>query len=472
MLNFSSGRYNHSPYTESPHLGPSFEAPHLSSSMEEPLLCPPTGSFELCRSTECSNLDPSTELSQLISSTELSCLGPSTKPLHLDTYMQAPHLSPSMKESHFRPPPERFELSASTECSNLGLSAELSDPSSSTESSNPSSSIEPSHLDPPTEPLQRQKLITGPAAKRKGRPPVSLANHRDEKRGAAFYVAHSAHKNMTVETIRLGFWATNKDMGQLWETLEASLQARDLLFFNKSRIVAHVGALAALKAKRLEAVDASIERLEHFKDMMTIVDKYPDYKTNMRNKLVAHCMMRWSQRKRNKPPGTLVPDAVKKSTQGLTPLLSTTAFRSAPTKTGTQVPATSRKELSGPPLGSQTISIAINGIADVITYLPLHRVPADNPLKMLDLPNDEMKPKLQPEDLSFDLLKTLVSQDRTLDGTISVTSPELGISIMNERVFQTVVHILLVKGSKLEFMICDSNLVCPSSQAILYTLMR
>lgn len=261
---------------------------------------------------------------------------------------------------------------------------------------------------------------------------------------------------MTVETIRLGFWATNKNMGELWETVEAELQARDLLFLNKSRVAVQVGAFAALKAKRLEAVDASIERLEHFKDMMTIVDKYPDYKTNMRSNLVAHCMMRWSKRKGNKPP------AAQNSTQGLTPL-STTATRSAPTKTGIQAPATSRKELSGPPLGSQTISIGTNGIADVITYLPLHLVPADNPLKMLDLPNDEMKPKLQPEDLSFDLLKTLVSQDRALDGTISVTSPELGINIMNERVFQTVVHILLVKGSKLEFMICDSNLVSPSS---------
>ena len=259
-------------------------------------------------------------------------------------------------------------------------------------------------------------------------------------------------------------------MGQLWETVEGEMRGRDLLFLNKSRVAVQVGVSAALKAKRLEAVDASIERLEHFRNMMTIVDEYPDYKTHMRSNLVAHCMMRWSKRKGNKPTGTLVPAAAQNSSQ-LTPL-STTATRSAPTQTGIQAPATSRIDLSGPPLGSQTISIGANGVADVITYLPLHLVPADNTLKMLDLPNDEMKPKLQPEDLSFDLLKTLVSQDRALDGTFSVTSPELEINIMNERVFQTVVHILLVKGSKLEFMICDSNLVSPSSQAILHALMR
>ena len=63
-----------------------------------------------------------------------------------------------------------------------------------------------------------------------------------------------------------------------------------------------------------------------------------------------------------------------------------------------------------------------------------------------------MKARLQPEDLSFELLKELVGQDCGIEGGILVECPELEGDIVNERSFQLAVYSLVNMGLELSFM--------------------
>lgn len=186
---------------------------------------------------EASHLRPSAGCPKLSLLTEPDNLSPYTEPFISRFLHRNPALQPRQRiiTSSFPNRALRAYSSPSSEYSSLAPSTELSHLGSSTQSLNVSHYTEPSHLDPSTEPSH---LITGPAAKHKRRSPTSIASHQDEKRDAAFYVAHSPHKYMTVETIRLGFWTTSKDMDQLWETAKAEMQARNSLFLKKSKVVA------------------------------------------------------------------------------------------------------------------------------------------------------------------------------------------------------------------------------------------
>lgn len=70
-----------------------------------------------------------------------------------------------------------------------------------------------------------------------------------------------------------------------------------------------------------------------------------------------------------------------------------------------------------------------------------------------------MKVRVQPKDLFFDLLKTLIFEDCPTDNAISVTCPELQRTITNDRNFQMAIHVLLERGSKIKFMFSDDELM-------------
>lgn len=76
-------------------------------------------------------------------------------------------------------------------------------------------------------------------------------------------------------------------------------------------------------------------------------------------------------------------------------------------------------------LFSQSISISISNEKDQETFLPLHLVDEQSVLKRLNLSSEDMKAKVQPEDLSFSFLKTLVFQARGTSDLVSVMCPEL-----------------------------------------------
>ena len=70
----------------------------------------------------------------------------------------------------------------------------------------------------------------------------------------------------------------------------------------------------------------------------------------------------------------------------------------------------------------------------------------------MGLPSDEMKRRLQPEDLSFELLKEIVGQDCGIEGRILVECPELEGDVVNERSFQLAVYSLVNMGLEIRFM--------------------
>lgn len=70
-----------------------------------------------------------------------------------------------------------------------------------------------------------------------------------------------------------------------------------------------------------------------------------------------------------------------------------------------------------------------------VVYFPLHLVCEDFVLKSLSLQNDEMKARVQPKDLSFDLPKTLIFQGYTMGGAVLVTCLELPKRVTNDRNF-------------------------------------
>ena len=86
-------------------------------------------------------------------------------------------------------------------------------------------------------------------------------------------------------------------------------------------------------------------------------------------------------------------------------------------------------------------------------------MPEDNGLRKLNLPSDEMKARLQPEDLSFELLKDLVGQDCRIEGRVLVTCPELEGDIVNERSFQLAVYSLVNMGLEMRFMFSSCEMV-------------
>lgn len=120
---------------------------------------------------------------------------------------------------------------------------------------------------------------------------------------------------------------------------------------------------------------------------------------------------------------------------------------------------TLEKEIPHAKLGLKIINIGINGVKGAVRYLPLYLIGETSVLKFLNLPNDEFKARVEPEDLSFGELKKLVCEDRKMRGAVSVTCPELDETITKDRDFHTAIHVLLERGSKIEFMFWDDELV-------------
>lgn len=266
-------------------------------------------------------------------------------------------------------------------------------------------------------------------------PAVPFTDRREERPDDAWYEAHSAGDVMGIQTIRQGFFATKQEMGQLLKSVEIEMKARKIL----SRDEKAKGALALVQAQRLEAIDAGIERIPHFKNMMTVINSHYKYKMQMCRALRSYCLQRYRQQ--NKMP------MMKKAARRGSPPGATTKPISAPRSEST----------SNSSLGSQIISIDINGIEDIMTYLPLHLIQDGSALKTMSLPSDEIKARVQPEDLSFALLKDLIAQDFAMHSMASATCPELQMNITNDRHFQMAIHMLLRSGSKLKFVFVDRD---------------
>ena len=289
---------------------------------------------------------------------------------------------------------------------------------------------------------------------RKGRPPPSLSDHRDEKPDGDWYDDYSHDKLMSTRTIKLGFWATKNEMRQLWKSIESEMDMRQVLYRDTSTPNIR-GALAVLQTERLDAVEAGIETIKHFKNMMDVINCHENYKYWMTRALRHHCLQRcYFQRIK---PETLAPAARRgrRRARATSKPVPTTRPRKV---TPSNSPAI-EKECPEVALGFQTISIGLNGIENMVNYLILHLVPDENGLKKLSLPSDEMKARLQPEDLSFNLLVDLVVQDCQIQGHISVTCPELEWDVINERTFQSAIYSLLKIGSELKFMFSNPEFV-------------
>ena len=280
------------------------------------------------------------------------------------------------------------------------------------------------------------------------RSPVSRPDHRDEKRDNAWYNDYSSDKMMTTRTIRLGLWASKNEMKQLWNAIESEMEEREVLSRDTPRFRGK-GTRDALQAERIKAVKAAINGIEHFKSMMRVVSRHRNYKNPLLQALRYHCLQRCYFKKiKSEPPAPAARGRRRKTKATSTAAATSTIPREAPT----QEPTTLEKELPDVALGFQTISVGLNGVEDTVNYLPLHLVPEDKGLRKLNLPSDEMKARLQPEDLSFELLKELVGQDCGIQGRILVTCPELEGDIVNERTFQLAIYSLLKMGLELRFM--------------------
>ena len=329
--------------------------------------------------------------------------------------------------------------------SNLGPSTDSSDMDSTSETPN---------LHPTTAASCATSLTIASSANQRGRPPVFLRDHRDEKRGNAWYDDYPTDMKMSIKTVKLGLWATNKELDQLWESIEFEMDARQVLFRHTSKIKGK-GTQAALQAEKLKAVEAGIDGIEHFKNMMSVISCHQGYKDSMLRALRYHCLQRCYFRRRNSETPAPAARRGRRMTTG------TPRHASAPTCTKRLPlePQATEREFSDMALGSQRISIGLDGVEDMVTYLPLHLVPEHKGLRKLNLPSDEMKARLQPEDLSFELLKRLVCQDCKIEGWILVTCPELDEDIVNERNFQVAVDSLVKAESELRFMVSNSELV-------------
>ena len=143
--------------------------------------------------------------------------------------------------------------------------------------------------------------------------------------------------------------------------------------------------------------------------MMRVVNPHRSYKTPLLQALRYHCLQRCFFKKvKSETPAPPARGRRRKARATSTSAATTTT---TPGETPTQEPITLANELPDVALGFQTISVGLNGVEDTVNYLPLHLVPEDKGLRKLNLPSDEMKARLQPEDLSFELLKELVGQD-------------------------------------------------------------
>ena len=251
---------------------------------------------------------------------------------------------------------------------------------------------------------------------------------------------------MTTETIRLGLWATKNEMKQLWNAIESEFKEREVLSRDTPRFRGK-GTRDALQAERMKGVKAAIDGIEHFKSMMRVVNRHRNFKTPLLHALRYHCLQRCYFKKTKPEP----PARGRRRKAGATSTSAATTT-TTPSETPTQEPTVVEKALPDLALGFQTISIGLNGIEDTVNYLPLHLVPETNNLRNLHLPNDEMKARLQPEDLSFELLKELVGQDCGIEGRTLVECPELEGDIVNERSFQLAVYSLVGMGLELRFM--------------------
>ena len=282
---------------------------------------------------------------------------------------------------------------------------------------------------------------------RKEIPPNFLSNHRNEKPDSAWYDNYSSDKNICVSTIRRGFWASGKEMKQLWDAIESEMEKREVLSRDTSRFQGK-GTRSALQRERMCAVKAAINGIKHFKSMMSVINRHGDYKDLMLHALRYHCLQRCYFRKIK----VETPTPKKKRGRTKTRASSTKAATRTPKKKAVQEPIVLEEEPPDVALGFKTISIGLNGDEDMVSYLPLHLVPEDIGLRKLNLPSDEMKARLQPEDLSLELLKELVWQDCGIAGQISMTCPELEEDIVNERNFQLAIYSLMKMGSELKFM--------------------
>lgn len=125
----------------------------------------------------------------------------------------------------------------------------------------------------------------------------------------------------------------------------------------------------------------------------------------------------------------------------------------------------SKNEISDVKLSSKLISKGIHGTKKMAHYPPLHLVLEGISLRKRSLTCGEMKTLMQPEDLSFDLLKAWVSEDDSMDDDVSVTCPGLQRTIKDDRHFQLAIHELLQSGLKFKFMFADSEPVSHETPA-------
>ena len=338
------------------------------------------------------------------------------------------------------------QLQSPSGSSNFSASADNSDDGSTPEA--------PSLL-LPTAVSCSTPVTTGSPATHGERPPVSQPNHRDEKRDNAWYDGYSSDRMMTIKTIRLGLWATKNEMKQLWNAIESEMTKREVLSRDTSRFRGK-GTRDALQTERIKAVKAAINGIEHFRSIMGVVNSHRNYKTPLLQALRYHCLQRCYFKKiKSEPPAPAARGRRRKARATSTSAATTTTPRENPT----QEPITLENQLPDVALGFQTISVGLNGVEDTVNYLPLHLVPEDKGLRKLNLPSDEMKARLQPEDLSFELLKELVGQDCGIEGQVLVTCPELEGDIVNERSFQLAIYSLVKMGLELKFMFSNCEMV-------------
>ena len=236
-------------------------------------------------------------------------------------------------------------------------------------------------------------------------------------------------------------------MEQLWNAIESEFKEREVLSRDTPKFRGK-GTRKALQAERLNAVKAAINGIGHFKSMMSTINRHRNFKTPLLYALRYQCLQRRYFKK-------IKPERPARATRArLRKARATAATTTTPTENPTQEPPiTPEHEPPDLPLGFRPISIGLNGVQDTVNYLPLHLVPATNGLRKLNLPNDEMKARLQPEDLSFELLKELVGVDCGIRGRVWVSCPVLEADVVNERTFQLAVYALGEMGLGLRFMV-------------------
>ena len=261
---------------------------------------------------------------------------------------------------------------------------------------------------------------------------------------------------MSIGTIRLGLWATKSEMKQLWNALESEMKAREVLSRHGPRFNGK-GTRDAVQAERTKAVKAAIEGIQHFRSMMGVVNRHRKFKASLLQGLRYHCLQRcyFKKIKSETPAPAARGRHRRRKARAAAAAATTTPREKSPPK---QDPSAPDKDLPAAALGFQTIGVGLDGVEDTVTYLPLHLVPEDKGIRKLNLPSDETKARLQPEDLSFELLMDLVGHDCGITGHhVLVTCPELEGDIVNERTFQLAVYSLLNMGLELKFMVTTNR---------------